>query len=87
MKKIALILILFIIGCDQKEAVQTSITNNPQMKVDLLFENDGCKVYRFEDNNRNHYYANCAPGIFGTTKESFGKTSRLVDDTVQTTKS
>jgi hypothetical protein len=33
-------------------------TENPNFKVDFLFEKDGCKVYRFLDGNY-HYFTNC----------------------------
>lgn len=33
-------------------------TTNQAIKVELLFEKDGCKVYRFNDGN-DHYYTDC----------------------------
>lgn len=39
-----------------KEAVSISKSNNPEIPVELLFEHDGVKVYRFEDNGRSIYY-------------------------------
>ncbi|HEY1957862.1 MAG TPA: DUF4884 domain-containing protein [Polyangiaceae bacterium] len=36
----------------------TSATSNPSIQVDLLFEHDGCRVYRFIDGGY-HYFARC----------------------------
>jgi hypothetical protein len=33
--------------------------NNQTYKVDYLFENDGCKVYRFYDRANYVYFTNC----------------------------
>lgn len=40
--------------------------------ITLLFNNDGCKVYRFEDKDKYHYYTNCTSTI---SIISNGKTS------------
>jgi len=65
MKILALIVSLLILtGCDDNSTpLATSMSSNPTMKVDLLFEHDGCKVYHFEYNFHDHYYANCTPGM------------------------
>jgi hypothetical protein len=44
--------------------VQSPVTtepahNNKQYVVDYLFEHDGCKVYRFQDNGHYVYFTNC----------------------------
>jgi len=38
--------------------IGTAMTNNPGIQVDLLFEHDGCRVYRFMDVGY-HYFARC----------------------------
>ena len=47
-------------GCMAKSISRTH-TNNPNIAVDLLFEHDGCKVYRFLDGDY-RYYAACSTG-------------------------
>lgn len=42
-----------------EEPVSVSSSNNPNVPVALLFEHDGCRVYRFKDAGRLHYYATC----------------------------
>lgn len=44
-------------GC-LAEPVRKSATSNPEISVGLLFEYDGCKVYRFVD-DRVHYFVRC----------------------------
>ncbi len=52
-----LILSLMLLGCEEP-AQKTVSTTNQNIKVELLFEHDGCKVYRFNDGGT-HYYARC----------------------------
>lgn len=40
-------------------AVSESSTNNPNLKVQFLFENDGCRIYRFYDEGYPVYYTKC----------------------------
>lgn len=58
MKKIIslLIIIALFAGCygDPKEKIQ-----NGNFEVQYLFEQDGCKVYRFFDGGRAVYFSNC----------------------------
>ncbi|AHZ84671.1 hypothetical protein Bb109J_c1981 [Bdellovibrio bacteriovorus] len=70
MKQLFVILVLLIAGCT-RDPVKTSSTNNPEVPVSLLFEYEGCKVYRFID-GRPHYYTNCTEAI-GTYTENCGK--------------
>ena len=58
---IALITILTVAllsGC-LKDGQQTEQTTNGGFKVDLLFEKDGCKIYRFMDGGRAIYWTDC----------------------------
>lgn len=60
-------------GCDN-QPVATAHSSNPQVPVSLLFEHDGCRVYRFNDGGRNHYYVRCNGGAQSTmSTESCGK--------------
>ena len=71
--KYLLIIILFIsIGCGTKsqQSVQSS---NSKFDVELLFEVDGCKVYRFEDGMHHRYFTNCKGSTSWT--QSNGKSS------------
>ena len=44
MKKVAILSLFILVGC-VKKAEKTEVRGN--YNVELLFENDGCKVYRF----------------------------------------
>ena len=57
MKYILLSLALLSTAC-MKQPHSTSQTNNPEFQVQLLFEHDGCKVYRFVDYHYS-YFTNC----------------------------
>ena len=60
MKKSVLIfnLLLLLTSCF-KEPVSTENSNNSEIKLAMLFEKDGCKVYRFFDGGRAVYYTDC----------------------------
>jgi hypothetical protein len=67
--KLLYLLALPCIGC-VTEPLATVQTNNQQMQVDLLFEHDGCRIYRFRDIGF-HYYAQC---------EGAGRAASLLPD-------
>jgi hypothetical protein len=73
-------------GCNEAP-VATGPTNNPNVPVAMLFEHDGCRVYRFWD-GRYHYYATCggrAVGTMGHETTTCGKNCwRTHDTSVQT---
>lgn len=46
--------IILFTGC-QKSAQETTTTSNTALKVELLFEHDGVKVYRFFDGRWIYY--------------------------------
>lgn len=50
MKYIALLFLLLAVGCS-KNSLSVERSNNPDIKVELLLEHDGCKIYRFMDSN------------------------------------
>lgn len=58
--KIAILaaLLLSVLGC-VKQPVSTASSTNPEVPVALLFEHQGCKVYRFLDSGRYMYYVRC----------------------------
>lgn len=51
-------LLMLLVSC-AKDPVSNSKTNNSKFEVSTLFEHDGCKVYRFDDNGNYHYFTNC----------------------------
>lgn len=54
MKKLLFIILTSLFGCANKPASTTQIG---EIKLDLLFEKDGCKVYRFYDSGRYVYWS------------------------------
>ncbi len=59
--------LLALTGC-VKSAESTSQTTNDHFQVEMLFENDGVKVYRFDDVGRYVYYVDAR----GNTQWSTG---------------
>lgn len=60
MSKLLLIAITAALLCAcEAQPVSVSSTNNPSVPVALLFEHDGCKVYRFKDDGRTLYFSKC----------------------------
>jgi hypothetical protein len=53
--------------------VSNTTTNNPDVSVALLFEHDGCRVYRFYDDLHYIYYANCGTHTQASWDRSCGK--------------
>ena len=66
MKKLAFFLIFCALGlssCFRNITPQADLaSSNPDAKVQLLFEVDGCKVYRFFDRGNFRYFTNCKGG-------------------------
>lgn len=61
MKKILVIIVIVIFSSCVEDAQET--TRNGNFEVEFLFEQDGCKIYRFKDGTRYIYWANCAGKI------------------------
>lgn len=53
-----------------KPLVRTQAQNNTTYEVDYLFEHDGCKVYRFQDDGRYVYYTNCTGDVTAVDNDS-----------------
>ena len=77
MKILFLIIIFVFISCE-KDALLVKQSNNQSFTVSLLFEFEGCKVYRFEDYGKPHYYTNCTETI--SEKCTYTKSSRICHD-------
>jgi hypothetical protein len=76
MKKIlflGLISVLFL-SC-QREGIEELKTDNVNYRVELLFEVDGCKVYRFWDNGYK-YFTTCNGSV---THKSNDKNSKNLE--------
>lgn len=50
--------VVIFAGC-ANDPMKVESSNNPQVAVSLLFEHDGCKVYRFRDSGHWIYYSKC----------------------------
>lgn len=75
MKRAILFLAVLLCSCAE-QGVDEKPTNNPNFRIALLFEYDGCKVYRFMDAGHWVYFTKCQ-GASNTTswEERQGKTS------------
>ncbi len=74
---------LLLAGCLNKP-VSTTATNNPELNLNLLFEHDGCKVYRFYD-GRSVYYTDCRGSAMAPVTTSTGKITTTYMDAVHST--
>lgn len=87
MKRIILIvLIAFIVSSCAKDPVSVSRTSNPDVPIALMFEHDGCKVYRFTDDGNHHYFAKCdnSSSISETHIKCVGKSCSTKDELITT---
>jgi hypothetical protein len=77
MKKLLLIALVFA-SC-KREAERQVVVTNANFKVELLFEVDGCKVYRFNDNGYK-YFTTCKGNVSWdeTTTQNTGTTTRTI---------
>lgn len=86
LKIVIAVLALALVGCSAK-SVETSDTNNAEIRVDRLFDHDGCTVYRFMDFGAPRYFAKCRDGSSRTEwSESVpcGKTTCIRPHAIQT---
>lgn len=58
MKKLLLVSIIILFISCAKEPIETE--QKGEFKVELLFEKNGCKVYRFVDAGRYVYWSDCS---------------------------
>lgn len=78
MKK--LLLLIFLAAC-AVDPVSHGPSNNPDVPIDLLFEHEGCSVFRFLDAGHYHYFTTCSGEV--SSVESCGKHCTRVES-VQT---
>lgn len=74
MVAITLLAVFFLSSCE-KEAKEKLSTNNASFNVELLFEIDGCKVYRFKDMSTNRYFTTCQGSV--SWNENHGKNNNV----------
>lgn len=74
---------LFLISCE-RPAIRTSTTNNPDFNVELLFENEGVKVWRFYDSGRRIYYTDARGKTAWSETHSSRKTTTTTHYAVPT---
>lgn len=72
---ILVMLVLLLLTSCEREAKEKVETSNPLFNVELLFEVDGCKVYRFEDGGRTRYFTTCQGSV--NWSERYGKNSTV----------
>ena len=63
---VVLVALGLLTGCS-KDPVSSESTNNPQVPVELMFEHEGCRIYRFHDGGRRHYFVRCRNEIASTS--------------------
>lgn len=68
---LSLCLLILLTGCS-KDPIEIKQSNNENVPVSLLFEHDWCKMYRFEDGGREHYYAKCGQASETITQQIHG---------------
>jgi len=76
MKTLNILLALILLGC-ANDPISTKSTNNPDVRVSLLFEHDGIKVYRFYDNGNYIYYTDARGRT--TWNQSEGKSTKHME--------
>jgi hypothetical protein len=69
------IIILSLSSCSPRRNDAQQVTQNGDFKVEYLFTQDDCKVYRFQDGKRYIYWSDCRGKIQADYTESNGKTS------------
>ncbi len=79
-----LLVFLFIVGCEPNRSIE--VVQKGDFKVEFLFEQDSCKVYRFLDGGRYIYWSNCSGRLSSDYTESHGKTARTINQETIITK-
>lgn len=72
MKKSLIALLLLFLSACKKNAIQVIHTDFNNIKLELLFEKDGCKMYRFYDDHY-VYWSDCSGRVESQYQESSGK--------------
>lgn len=76
MKKLLLLLLSAILFAScANSSIKTESTDFNGIKLDLLFEKDGCKIYRFRDGLEFVYWSDCSGRIEYEYNRNNGKSS------------
>ncbi len=91
MKRVSLLFIaiavaVFLLVSCSKKPLSSNPTENPKFDVDVLFDYDGCRVYRFYDKGYPVYFVRCGRSIQISWNEphSLGKTHYVIPKQVVT---
>lgn len=79
MKALYLILLVLLVSC-KEPAQETVSSTNSNIKLDFLFEHDGCKMYRFLDGGRWIYWTDCSGQVTSEWTQNHGKASSQEHD-------
>jgi len=89
MKKIIAIYITFIVlgamlfgACSNDPMSKERLGKDDVFEVEYLFEKDGVKMYRFEDEGRYHYFTSMGETI-STQQNSSGKTTNYHEENIK----
>jgi hypothetical protein len=82
MKKITLIILATLLFSCTGEPINT--VQSGDFTIELLFEKNGCKMYRFKDNGRYVYWSDCSGRTEQSITRNNGKTSTTTRTTVLT---
>ncbi len=69
-------LTLCLTSCDNQPAQEIHQTSNPAFQVEVLFEKDGCTMYRFNDGGHKVYWCDCNGSV---QYETGGKHSQHIE--------
>lgn len=84
MKYVSIILLLFCFSCKNGSV---STVQNGDFKIEFLFEQDGCKLYRFKDGIRYVYWSDCRGMVSESHTTSTGKSTTIhYSDTINSGK-
>ena len=80
MKKIILIIGVALLASCKSDPVSVERSSNGQIEIELVFEKDGCKMYRFNDGMQRVYYTDCTGKTHYQEYHSNGKGGGYYED-------
>jgi GH24 family phage-related lysozyme (muramidase) len=75
---------ILLFGCQETQRTTTTVLANEDFHVELLFEIEGCKMYRFRD-NRAVYWSDCRGKVQSSFSVQSGKAHITYDQETITT--
>lgn len=73
---VVILIAYMLLGCAKGKPQE--VTQNGDFKVEFLFEQDGCKMYRFKDGKRYIYWVNQTGKVNSDFTQHSGKSSQEV---------